>query len=223
MNQASYDEWTFEIISTLMLKYLHPLFLSILLFLFYRVTQSFSGQFTQVDRDAKFLKDEDVDGIAVVTDLDLVKEMQHKIGRFADRPIDFFPAAWAVSLNQKNFDLLSFAPYVVTPKPDGTLYLLYVDSVGDVYLENQTQNFFKMSENRTVQLLSSDRQVLKDTLLDGYFVRRICSTGSEGPDQLGRLTFIIQDAIRCNGTDLTKRGILQRIDTIEVILFYYST
>ena len=176
-----------------------------------------------MDRDAKFLKNEDVDGITVVTDLDLVKEMQHKLGRFADGPTDFFPAAWAVSLNQKNFDLLSFAPYVVTPKPDGTRYLLYVDSVGDVYLENQTQNFFKMSENRTVQLLSSDRRVLKDTILDGYFVRRICSTGSEGPDQLGRLTFIIQDAIRCNGTDLTKRGILQRIDTIEVILFYYST
>ena len=134
MNRASYDEWTFEIISTLMLKYLHPLFLSILLFLFYRVTQSFSGQFTQVDRDAKFLKDEDVDGITVVTGLDLVKEMQHKVGRFAGGPFDFFLATWAVSLNQKNFDLLSSAPYVVTPKPDGTRYLLYVDSVADVYL-----------------------------------------------------------------------------------------
>ena len=55
------------------------------------------------------------------------------------------------------------------------------------------------------------------TVLDGYFVRRI---GRDGPDRLGRFTFTIQDAIRFNGTDLNKGGILQRIDTIEVILFY---
>ena len=178
---------------------------------------TFSGEFVEVDRDAKFLKDEEVDGISVVTDLDLVKQMQHKLGRFSNGPTDFFPANWAVSLNSTNLNLLRSAPYVVAPKPDGTRYLFYVDSNGDVYLENQTQNFFRMSEDRAIQLLSSDGRVLKDTVLDGYFVRRICSSG---PENQGRLTFIIQDAIRCNGKDLTGLGILRRIDFIEVLITF---
>ena len=189
MNQAFYDEWTFEIISTLMLKYLHPLFLSILLFLFYRVTQSFSGQFTQVDRDAKFLKDEDVDGITVVTGLDLVKEMQHKVGRFADGPFDFFSCYVGRFTESEEFWFIvvgSLRGHSQTGwNPILTLRRLSCRRLFGL-LENQTQNFSKMSEDRTIQLLSSDRQVLKDTVLDGYFVRRICSTGSEGSDQLGR-------------------------------------
>ena len=79
-----------------------------------------------------------------------------------------------------------------------------------------------MHKNRAIQLLSHDRSVLKDTVLDGYFVRpKILDSGiaaDKNGDKRGRLTFVIQDAIRCNGTDLTGRGIVDRIAFIEVFL-----
>jgi hypothetical protein len=183
-----------------------------------------------VDREAStFLKDEVVEGITFVTDLELVKKMQSELWRFTNgledsSPYDFFPAAASTtnSLNKANLESLKSEPYVVAPSPDGTRYLLYVDSTGEVYLENQTINFFLMDKNRAIQLLSHDRSVLKDTVLDGYFVRpKILDSGiaaDKNGDKRGRLTFVIQDAIRCNGTDLTGRGIVDRIAFIEVFL-----
>ena len=163
------------------------------------VLRGYSGRFTQVDADAKFLQDEmPVDGIQLVMDFDFVKEMQHKLGRFTNGPTDFFPAISSVLLNQDNRDFLSRdGPYVVAPNPEGTGYFLYVDSVGDVYLENQTQNFFQMSRDKAIQLLSPDRRALKDTLLDGYFVRRLNNASGDeiAAENQGRLTFIIQDAV----------------------------
>ena len=166
-----------------------------------------------------------VDGIQLVIDFDFVKEMQHKLGRFPNGPTDFFPAISSVLLNQDNRDFFvtGWTLNVVAPNPEGTDYFLYVDSVRDVYLENQTQNFFQMSRDKAIQLLSPDRRALKDTLLDGYFVRRLNTvSGDEAAANQGRLTFIIQDAIRCDGTDLTRFGILERIAFIEVFQFKFS-
>ena len=124
------------------------------------------------------------------------------------------------SLNKKNLKFLAGGPgYVVAPTPDGTRYLLYVDSSGDVYLENKAKNFFLVDKDRAIQLLSPDRSVLKDTVLDGYFVRPIVGQGIADPDARGRLSFVIQDAIRCNGTDLTKLCIVDRVAFIEVCFF----
>ena len=72
-----------------------------------------------------------VDGINIVTDFDLVKEMQAKMKNFTNWRKDFFPVNWPFSLNKNNFKCLTEAKYVVAPKPEGTRYLLYVDSYGD--------------------------------------------------------------------------------------------
>ena len=62
------------------------------------------------------------------------------------------------SLSQENLTNLTWGSYVVAPKPNGTRYLLYVDSTGDVYLENQSLHFFRM--DRAIQLLSPDMVVV---------------------------------------------------------------
>ena len=150
-----------------------------------------------------------VDGINIVTDFDLVKEMQAKMKNFTNWRKDFFPVNWPFSLNKN----------IVAPKPEGTRYLLYVDSYGDIYLENQTQNFFRVSQDREIQLL------LPDTVLDGYFVHPIAAVSDDEAEEeaaahpgenQGRLTFLIQDATRCNGVDLSGLGIVKRIAFIKV-------
>ena len=164
-----------------------------------------------------------VKGITVVTDLELVKKMHRDLWRFtnSDGAIDLFPVPWSFSLHTINLKCLTWEPYVAAPKPEGTRYLLYADLAGDVYLENQTLNFFLVDKDRAIKLLSHDRSVLKDTVLDGFFVRPIVcqSIADRDPDARGRLTFVIQDAIRCNGTDLTKLCIVDRVAFIEVSIF----
>ena len=91
--------------------------------------------------------------------------------------------------------------------------------MGIIYLENQTQNFFRVSQDREIQLL------LPDTVLDGYFVHPIAAVSDDEAEEVaaahpgenqGRLTFLIQDAIRCNGVDLSGLGIVKRIAFIKV-------
>ena len=168
------------------------------------------------DPDVKFLNDEEVDGINIVTDSDFVDQMRIKLGTLSKGSTEFFPVNWAFHLNQKNRKCLTEATYVVTPTPRGTRYLLYVESDRKIYLENQGQNFFRVSRDRTVQFLSPD------TLLDGYFVRPISESDAVAVVQpkenlKGPLTFVIQDAIRCDGTELTGRGIVDRIAFTEVV------
>ena len=72
-----------------------------------------------------------------------------------------------------------------------------------------------MSEDREIQLLSAD------TLLDGYFVHPVAAGSDDKTEEVpgenqGRLTFLIQDAIRCDGVDLSGLGIIERIAFIEV-------
>ena len=172
---------------------------------------TFSGQFTKIDRDAKFLEDEEVDGISLVEDSDFVKQIRGKLGHYTHGPVDWFPVNWAVSLNQSNINRLASTPYVVAAKPHHTRrYLLYIDSDGEIFMENQTQNIFHVHSNRSIQFPSSDGRYIKDTVLDGYFVHPVD----------GRLTFVVKDAIRCNGVDLTDRGIIQRMAFIKVFILH---
>lgn len=152
-----------------------------------------------------------------MTDYDQVKELQVKLGRFAHGPKNFFPANWPVSLSMDNIRHLEMEPYVVTPKPVGVRYLLYIDSEGSMFMENMTQHIFKLDEDRAPQLTT------KDTVLDGLVMRKIRPDGltnSEANDEIevakGKLTFVIMDATRCSGVDLTRRNIQERISFVRV-------
>lgn len=117
----------------------------------------------------------------------------------------FFPALWAVHLTMANIHLLESKSYFVTPKPTGPRFLLYVDSSGQIYLENMTQHFFLVDTNHAIQMVAAD------TVLDGVFTKEKNSSG--------KLTFVIRDAVRCSGKDLTRMNVFQRLAYVKVILF----
>jgi hypothetical protein len=171
----------------------------------------FSGQFLEINPDAKFLDGEQVEGIHLVTDFDLVRQLQVRLGQCANGPTNFFPAMWPVNLSTGNISSLESKPHVVTPKPYGTRYLLYVNPSGEMFLENLTQHIFRIDDDHAIQMISSDGQSITDVILDGVVTR----VSEKHPDA-GRLTFVIMDATLCRGVGLTHMGISQRIAFVKV-------
>ena len=164
------------------------------------------------------MDNEDVEGVHLVNDFDLVREMQVRLGKFAKGPTDFFPAMWPVSLSTKNIHSLASKPYVVAPKPSGPRFLLYVDPSGDVFLENMTQHIFRVDEDHAIKIQMFNGRPITDTVLDGIITREklLGDASCYGKEATRKLTFVIRDAIRCNGKDLTDLNILQRIAFIKV-------
>ncbi len=157
-------------------------------------------------------------------DFDLVRELQVRLGKFISTgPKDFFAAMWPVSLSTENVHSLAMSSYVVAPKPTGPRFFLYIDPSGDIFLENMTQHFFRVDEDHAINIQSFDGRPITDTVLDGIFTREKLNGDSICEDNLKeeggnprKLTFVIQDAIRCNGKDLTQSNIVQRIAFVRV-------
>ncbi len=78
-----------------------------------------------------------------------------------------------------------------------------------MFMENHTRNIFKLDQEFAPKLS------VKDTLLDGIVVRKIV-TGEGNQEAKGELTFLIMDAIRCDGVDLTRKSIQERISIVQV-------
>jgi hypothetical protein len=111
-----------------------------------------SHQFLTKEPDT-FLDDELVEGVSLVTDSQLVREIKIRLGKYVGARIHehtFFPAMWAVNLSMENIHHLLLNPTFVTPKPEGPRFLLYVDSSGDIYLENMTQHFFRVDSDHDI-------------------------------------------------------------------------
>jgi hypothetical protein len=129
---------------------------------------------------------------------------------------------WPVSLSKKNVHWLASKPYVVGPKPSGPRFLLYIDSSGDIFLENMTQHIFLVDEDHAIKIETSDGRPITDTVLDGIITREKLNgadarcEGNKEDGTTGKLTFVIRDAIRCNGNDLTGLNILERIAFVRV-------
>ena len=88
-------------------------------------------------------------------------------------------------------------------------------------LESNTQYIFGVDEDHAINIQSSNGEPITDTILDGIITReKINDAGSKYDDQEnghpGKLTFVIQDAIRCNGKCLINLNIVQRIAFIRV-------
>ena len=124
---------------------------------------------------------------------------------------------WPVSLSADDVRLILSKPYVLATKPIDKWYILYIDSNGSVCLENMTQHIFRVDENHAINMASFDGTPITDTVLDGKFTRKkLNSDEDEESKTTGELTFFIQDAIRCNGKDLTSLDILERIAYVNV-------
>ena len=157
----------------------------------------------------KFVPDQqenELDGVVhLITDKDKVEQLQVLIGTYARGCNYLFAAMWPVSLCTDNIDKITNEPYAIAVKPAGQRYLLYVDPNGRMYFENTNQNFFQVIQGIPTS----------NTLLDGILTRRKPKRSTE---TLGQLTFVIQDAIRCNGRDLRSLTILERIAVVKVII-----
>ncbi|XP_046655756.1 mRNA-capping enzyme-like isoform X2 [Daphnia pulicaria] len=172
------------------------------------ISSGFSGEFVRIDPEAKFHENEQVEGVRLVTDFDLVRQLHVRLGEFAKGPTDFFPALWPVTLSNENIHFLASESYDVVPRANGTRYLLYVDLAGQIYLENMSQHIFRLDDDRSFQIISSDGRPVTDTVLDGIITQEKCTDN-------GKLTFLIHDAFRCNGVDLVDLNIRARINVIQ--------
>jgi hypothetical protein len=158
------------------------------------------------------MDEEPVEGVSLVTDSQLVRQMQVLLGNYVGARVfehTFFPALWAIPLSMENIHQVQskshFMRDFMTPKPSGPRFLLYIDSSGQTYLENMTQYFFRVDTDRAVQFISTDGRAITDTVLDGIFTREKDAKNN---------------AVRCNGQDITKMNVFQRIAFVKVIYHY---
>jgi len=174
-----------------------------------------AGKSATIDPNMPFLLGEHIDGISLEEDFEVVQELRVRLGRSNHGPLDFFPVNWPVSSNSLIIKQLEKEPFVVAPKPNGVRFLLYINSEGKMIMENMAQHFFKVDQDRALQVTATD------TVLDGILTRKIISDGSpclnNNQEEKGKLTFVVMDATRCRGVDLTRKNILERISAVQVI------
>jgi hypothetical protein len=163
------------------------------------------------DPQANLVKDCEVDGVFVLMDQDFAEEIRNRLGNFAHGPRNFFPANWPVSLGKHNINVLS-ENYVVRAKPQGPRYLLYIDEDGDIYMENNAQQIFRIDEEFVIRFPSTIGGYVKDTVLDGILAEL---KDFNEADEKKRFVFIIHDATRVNGVDITRKGILERMTFVK--------
>ncbi len=107
---------------------------------------------------------------------------------------------------------------MVGPKPAGPRFLLYIDSSGDIFLENMTQHIFRVDEDHAIKIETFEGRPITDTVLDGIITREksVDDASSNGREATRKLTFVILDAIKCSGNYLTGLNILERIAFVRV-------
>ncbi|EFX60871.1 hypothetical protein DAPPUDRAFT_122783 [Daphnia pulex] len=76
-----------------------------------------------------------------------------------------------------------------------------------------TQHIFLVDEDHAIKIETFDGRPITDTVLDGIITREksIDDASGNGREATRKLTFVILDAIRCSGNDLTGLNILERI------------
>ena len=174
----------------------------------------------EIDPKAKFYYDEDIEGVRLVTDVEHIYEIRKRLGENIKGPEGQFAAMWFVSLSNERFKNVLKNPYYVAPKPCGRRYMLYVGAKGEVFLEDHSQHVFQLQDEQKTQFLSRDGNSITDTVLDGILTRAKSNTTEDGSDidnaNKQKLTFVIMDAARCNGQDLTKMSVVDRMACIKV-------
>lgn len=132
------------------------------------------GQFTGIRPFTKFLDNEKVEGIHLVTDIDLVRDIHLRISEATKGPPNFFPAMCPVNLTMQDLHLIgsnSQTPYVMTISPAGPRFLLYIDPAGQIFMENTSQQIFRVDSDHAINIISSDGHPITDTILDGVIAR----------------------------------------------------
>ena len=172
-----------------------------------------------IDPNAKFLDDEEVEGARLLTDAEQVNEIRTHFGKDIQGPHEIFAAMWHVDLSMKRLQQLRKQKnrYFVAPKPVGRRFMLYVNAKGEVFMENNARNVFQLVNGHEIQFLTRDGSACTDTILDGV-VTRATNDNSDANGYMSKqkLTFVIMDAARCNGRDLTKMSVVDRLNCVKV-------
>jgi len=150
--------------------------------------------------------------ISLCQNVNFVRDIQIRLGVFNEGSRQEFPVNWPISLNRNNLHKLKTdGPFVVAPKPVGIRYLLYVDSDGMMFMQNNTQHVFKIDPDLAPKVIP------KDTILDGIVVKKLVRGKSSNRNGDGtKLNFVIMDATRVDGVQLTQKSILDRISAVQV-------
>ena len=119
-----------------------------------------------------------------------------------------FPGPQPVSIERRHFPLLKRQPYLVCEKTDGVRHLLASTDEG-VFLVNRAFVCEKVNI-----------RIAKDTLLDGELVKT--KSGKEGLRPDGKpavsLLFMVYDAVRVKGEDLTQSPLNSRLEAARKII-----
>ena len=155
-----------------------------------------------------------------MTDVLQVRNIRNHLGDNIEGSEHVFAAMWPTGLSMDRlheYVLKSPCPYFVAPRPHGHRFILYINSRGDVFLENQARHVFQLEEEHSVNILSRGGTVCADTVLDGTIARAKSNMASDdNACSESKLTFIITDAARYNGQDLTKMSVIDRLACIKV-------
>jgi len=106
-------------------------------------------------------------------------------------------------------------PYLCSPRPRGARFLLFVNPEGHMFMEHQDRHIYKVAQDRAPQ------RIPNDTILFGMIVRKVLrdeATLNSNPEAKGKLMFVILDATRVSGADLTEKSLLARICAVQVKL-----
>ena len=111
--------------------------------------------------------------------------------------VNRFPGPQPVSIERRHFCLLKRQPYLVCEKTDGVRHLLLSTSEGLVALVNRAFH------TEIVKI-----KVPKDTLLDGELVK----------SKAGKMLFMVYDAVRVKGEDLTRLPLDKRLEKAKAAI-----
>jgi len=152
------------------------------------------------------------DGVSAVNDTHLSKSISDQLASFVGSRL--FPVSWSNNMTDKNVEKLKQRPHVVGVVPKGIKYILYIDRFGDIYLQNHYREMFRVDDDRKVQFPGQDGRLLKDSLFDGVLTELVPMEDSEQKPKK-RLVFVILDVTKCNGVDISRRGIIDRMTYLE--------
>jgi hypothetical protein len=107
-----------------------------------------------------------------------------------------FPGPQPVSIERRHFPLLKRQPYFVCEKTDGVRHLLASTEEG-VFLVN-----------RAFVIEPVKIRIPKDTLLDGELVKT----------KVGKSLFVVHDAVRVKGENLTSQPLNYRLDAARKVI-----
>jgi hypothetical protein len=107
-----------------------------------------------------------------------------------------FPGPQPVSIERRHFPLLKRQPYFVCEKTDGVRHLLASTEEG-VFLVN-----------RAFVIEPVKIRIPKDTLLDGELVKT----------KAGKVLFVVHDAVRVKGENLTSQPLNYRLDAARKVI-----